>query len=71
MAAHEFKVDPQEFADKRVLVTGGAKGIGKAVRFEPNVFRDKMRTLILFRKKSAHLLASIDDNDRQTLARNH
>jgi NAD(P)-dependent dehydrogenase (short-subunit alcohol dehydrogenase family) len=31
MAANEFKADPHEFAGKRVLVTGGTKGIGQAV----------------------------------------
>src|SRR5712692_10572084 len=31
MAASEFKVDPHEFDGKRVLVTGGSKGIGQAV----------------------------------------
>jgi len=30
-AAHEFTVDPNEFDGKRVLVTGGTKGIGQAV----------------------------------------
>ena len=28
---HEFTVDPHEFEGKRVLVTGGSKGIGQAV----------------------------------------
>ena len=31
MAAHESNVDPHEFDGKRVLVTGGTKGIGEAV----------------------------------------
>ena len=31
MTNHEFKVDPKEFQDQRVLVTGGTKGIGRAV----------------------------------------
>lgn len=31
MRAPEFKIDPQEFDGKRVLVTGGTKGIGQAV----------------------------------------
>ena len=31
MAAHELTVDPHEFDGKRVLVTGGTKGIGQAV----------------------------------------
>jgi NAD(P)-dependent dehydrogenase (short-subunit alcohol dehydrogenase family) len=31
MAAHEFNVDPHEFDNKRVFVTGGTKGIGQAV----------------------------------------
>jgi len=31
MAAHESNVDPHEFDGKRVLVTGGSKGIGQAV----------------------------------------
>src|ERR1700730_10261839 len=31
MAAYEVKADPHEFAGKRVLVTGGTKGIGQAV----------------------------------------
>jgi len=31
MAAHESNVDPHEFDSKRVLVTGGTKGIGEAV----------------------------------------
>jgi NAD(P)-dependent dehydrogenase (short-subunit alcohol dehydrogenase family) len=31
MAAYEFKPDPYEFDGKRVLVTGGTKGIGQAV----------------------------------------
>jgi NAD(P)-dependent dehydrogenase (short-subunit alcohol dehydrogenase family) len=31
MAAIELKVDPHEFDGKRVLVTGGSKGIGQAV----------------------------------------
>jgi len=31
MAANEVKIDPREFEGKRVLVTGGTKGIGKAV----------------------------------------
>jgi len=31
MVAYEFKVDPHEFDGKRVLVTGGTKGIGQAV----------------------------------------
>ena len=31
MAAYEFHVDPDEFDSKRVLVTGGTKGIGQAV----------------------------------------
>jgi len=31
MATHEFKIDPEEFDGKRVLVTGGTKGIGQAV----------------------------------------
>jgi NAD(P)-dependent dehydrogenase (short-subunit alcohol dehydrogenase family) len=31
MAAHEFKIDPLEFSGKRLLVTGGTKGIGQAV----------------------------------------
>jgi NAD(P)-dependent dehydrogenase (short-subunit alcohol dehydrogenase family) len=30
MAAHELRIDPHEFADSRVLVTGGTKGIGQA-----------------------------------------
>jgi len=29
--AHEFSCDPNEFGGKRVLVTGGTKGIGQAV----------------------------------------
>jgi len=28
---HEFTIDPHEFDGKRVLVTGGSKGIGQAV----------------------------------------
>ncbi len=31
MATHESKIDPHEFDGKRVLVTGGSKGIGQAV----------------------------------------
>ena len=31
MATHELQVDPHEFNGKRVLVTGGTKGIGQAV----------------------------------------
>jgi len=31
MATHESKIDPHEFDGKRVLVTGGTKGIGQAV----------------------------------------
>jgi NAD(P)-dependent dehydrogenase (short-subunit alcohol dehydrogenase family) len=31
MTAHEFKIDTHEFDDRRVLVTGGTKGIGQAV----------------------------------------
>jgi NAD(P)-dependent dehydrogenase (short-subunit alcohol dehydrogenase family) len=31
MPTHEFKIDPHEFDGKRVLVTGGTKGIGQAV----------------------------------------
>ena len=31
MGADEFKLDPHEFDGKRVLVTGGTKGIGRAV----------------------------------------
>ena len=31
MATREFKIDPEEFDGKRVLVTGGTKGIGQAV----------------------------------------
>ena len=31
MSADEFKLDPHEFEGKRVLVTGGTKGIGGAV----------------------------------------
>ena len=31
MAAHESKIDPNEFGGKRCLVTGGTKGIGQAV----------------------------------------
>jgi NAD(P)-dependent dehydrogenase (short-subunit alcohol dehydrogenase family) len=31
MAAHDFKLDPQEFHGQRVLVTGGTQGIGQAV----------------------------------------
>ncbi len=31
MTAHESNVDPHEFDGKRVLVTGGTKGIGEAV----------------------------------------
>jgi NAD(P)-dependent dehydrogenase (short-subunit alcohol dehydrogenase family) len=31
MATHELKVDPHEFNGRRVLVTGGTKGIGQAV----------------------------------------
>jgi NAD(P)-dependent dehydrogenase (short-subunit alcohol dehydrogenase family) len=31
MATHEFKIDPEEFDGRRVLVTGGTKGIGQAV----------------------------------------
>ena len=37
MAADEFNVDSQEFDGKRVLVTGGTKGIGQAVAAK---FRD-------------------------------
>jgi len=29
--AHEFSCNPNEFGGKRVLVTGGTKGIGQAV----------------------------------------
>ena len=28
---HPFKLDAREFADKRVLVTGGTKGLGAAI----------------------------------------
>src|ERR1700726_5273759 len=31
MAAQRFLVDPSEFATKRVLVTGGTKGMGQAI----------------------------------------
>src|SRR6266498_3321458 len=31
MGADEFKLDPHEFDGKRVLITGGTKGIGRAV----------------------------------------
>jgi NAD(P)-dependent dehydrogenase (short-subunit alcohol dehydrogenase family) len=31
MAAYDFTIDPHEFDGKRVLVTGGTKGIGQAV----------------------------------------
>ncbi len=31
MATHELKVDPHEFNGRRILVTGGTKGIGQAV----------------------------------------
>jgi len=31
MAANDFTIDPHEFDGKRVLVTGGTKGIGQAV----------------------------------------
>ena len=31
MATHQLKVDPHEFDGRRVLVTGGTKGIGQAV----------------------------------------
>ena len=31
MTAHQFKIDPHEFDGRRILVTGGTKGIGKAV----------------------------------------
>ena len=31
MTAQRFSVDPSEFATKRVLVTGGTKGMGQAI----------------------------------------
>ncbi len=31
MAAHESNIDAHEFDGKRILVTGGTKGIGQAV----------------------------------------
>lgn len=31
MAVYDFAIDPHEFETKRVLVTGGTKGIGQAV----------------------------------------
>ena len=31
MVAAQFKVDPAEFAGRRVLVTGGTKGAGEAI----------------------------------------
>ena len=31
MAAYEFNIDPHEFENRRILVTGGTKGIGQAV----------------------------------------
>jgi NAD(P)-dependent dehydrogenase (short-subunit alcohol dehydrogenase family) len=31
IAASSFAIDPQEFAGKRALVTGGTKGMGEAI----------------------------------------
>lgn len=51
--SHEFTVDPHEFDGKRVLITGGTKGIGQAVA--PRLREAGARVLTTARTKPNNL----------------
>jgi NAD(P)-dependent dehydrogenase (short-subunit alcohol dehydrogenase family) len=44
MVAAQFKVDPAEFAGRRVFVTGGTKGAGEAIMRRFRAFGARRKT---------------------------
>lgn len=57
MAGYEFRVDPREFEGKRVLVTGGTQGIGRAVAAR---FRDGGARVLTTARRAPGDLADAD-----------
>jgi len=57
MAAQEIKIDPHEFDGRRVLVTGGTKGIGQAVTAR---LRDGGATVLTAARERPNDLANND-----------
>jgi NAD(P)-dependent dehydrogenase (short-subunit alcohol dehydrogenase family) len=57
MGAYEFKLDPHEFDGKRILVTGGTKGIGRAVAVR---LRDGGATVLITARTRPGDLADAD-----------